>query len=145
MSVALSSDGNTALVGGFGDNNDIGAAWVFTRSGGIWTQQGAKLVGSIGAVGVAWQGRSVALSGDGNIAVVGGPKDNGGIGSAWAFIRSAGVWTSYGAKMVGGGALGAAEQGTSVALSSDGNFAMIGGPIDNSNVGAGWTFVDKRP
>jgi tRNA A37 threonylcarbamoyladenosine synthetase subunit TsaC/SUA5/YrdC len=27
--VALSSDGNTALIGGFGDNNQIGAAWVF--------------------------------------------------------------------------------------------------------------------
>jgi hypothetical protein len=50
--VALSADGNTAIVGGFGDNSGIGAAWVFIRSGGIWTQQGDKLVGS-GAVGSA--------------------------------------------------------------------------------------------
>jgi hypothetical protein len=53
-SVALSGDGNTAVVGGPGDNPN-GAAWVFTRSGGIWTQQGNKLVGT-GATGNAGQG-----------------------------------------------------------------------------------------
>src|SRR6516225_5127103 len=51
-SVSLSADGNTAIVGGPGDNSNIGAAWVFTRSGGVWTQQGDKLVGT-GAVGNA--------------------------------------------------------------------------------------------
>ena len=44
-SVALSSDGNTALIGGLFDNDFIGAAWVFTRSGETWTQQGPKLIG----------------------------------------------------------------------------------------------------
>jgi hypothetical protein len=51
VSVALSSDGNTAIVGGSGDNGgNGGAVWVFTRSGGVWTQQGSKLVDT-GAVG----------------------------------------------------------------------------------------------
>jgi hypothetical protein len=40
------------------------------------TQQGSKLVGT-GALGAA-QGISVALSGDGNTAIVGGPGDNYG-------------------------------------------------------------------
>ncbi len=53
----------------------VGAAWVWTRSGGVWTQQGPKLVGS-GAVGNAQQGYSVSLSADGNTAIVGGPIDN---------------------------------------------------------------------
>jgi len=35
--------------------DSVGAAWVFTRKNGIWTQQGLKLVGS-GAVGKTWQG-----------------------------------------------------------------------------------------
>jgi hypothetical protein len=34
-SVALSADGATALVGGDGDAEGRGAAWVFTRSGGF--------------------------------------------------------------------------------------------------------------
>ena len=50
--VALSADGNTALIGGPSDNSDRGAAWVFTRSGATWTQQGGKLTGS-GATGPA--------------------------------------------------------------------------------------------
>ena len=37
-SVSLSSDGNTAIVGGPGDDG-AGAAWVFTRSGEVWSQQ----------------------------------------------------------------------------------------------------------
>ena len=44
--IALSADGNTALVGGNGDSMSLGACWVFTRTGGVWSQQGAKLVGS---------------------------------------------------------------------------------------------------
>jgi hypothetical protein len=28
--VSLSADGNTAIVGGFFDNGEVGAAWVFT-------------------------------------------------------------------------------------------------------------------
>ena len=47
-SVAISADGNTALIGGPQDQgdalNDIGAAWVFVRSGGVWSQQGSKLL-----------------------------------------------------------------------------------------------------
>jgi hypothetical protein len=41
-----------------------------------FTQQGPKLVGT-GAIGNANQGSSVALSADGNTAIVGGPCDDG--------------------------------------------------------------------
>jgi Divergent InlB B-repeat domain/FG-GAP repeat len=149
-SVALSSDGNTAVVGGYNDNGGspeqgvfaygIGAAWVFTRSGGVWTQQGNKLVGT-GAVGQSAQGRSVSLSSDGNTAIVGGFVDNSGIGAAWVFTRSGGVWTQQGNKLVGTGAIGNALQGVSVALSGDGITAIVGGIFDNGYLGAAWVFV----
>src|SRR3954468_4391847 len=42
-SAALSADGDTALIGGRLDNGAVGAAWAFTRSGAVWTQQGTKL------------------------------------------------------------------------------------------------------
>ena len=66
FSVSLSRDGKTAIVGGPGDSGNVGAAWVFTRSDGVWTQR-AKLVGT-GAAGPsgAVQGGSVGLSGNGN-------------------------------------------------------------------------------
>jgi hypothetical protein len=42
-SVSLSDDGSTAILGGPFDNSSSGAAWSFTRSGGVRSQQ-AKLV-----------------------------------------------------------------------------------------------------
>ena len=65
---------------------------VFTRSEGVWTQLGGQLVGA-GAVGNAGQGTSVAISGDGNTIILGGPDDNqtcvgypcNSAGAAWVF------------------------------------------------------------
>ena len=148
--VALSSDGNTALIGGQHDNTNVGAAWVFTRSGKVWTQQGAKLVGNCtsscanegtGESGQGEFGLSVALSGDGNTAVIGGPLDNGNVGAAWVFTRSGSTWTQQGSKLTGSGETGEGLFGASAALSSDGNTAVIGGPLDNTNVGAAWVFT----
>ncbi|MBB3058875.1 cadherin-like beta sandwich domain-containing protein [Mucilaginibacter gotjawali] len=139
-SVSLSADGNTAVAGGFADNNSQGAAWVYTRSGGVWTQQGAKLVGT-GATGNAGQGFSVSLSADGNTAIVGGKSDNSSVGAAWVYTRSGGVWSQQGSKLVGTGAVGAAEQGVSVSLTADGNTAMVGGWFDNNSQGAAWVYT----
>jgi hypothetical protein len=66
--VAISADGNTAIVAGVGDTEGLGegsngadAAWVYARSGGVWIQQGPKLnryrdrwSGSPGVVGCAF-------------------------------------------------------------------------------------------
>ncbi len=143
-SVALSADGNTALVGGSNDNGSVGAAWVFVRSGGVWTQQGAKLVGTGIIAGFASQGVSAALSADGNTAVVGGSADNNSAGAAWVFKRSGGVWSQFG-KLVGSGAIGAASQGHAVAISGDGTTILAGGSFDNSSIGATWPFILSGP
>jgi hypothetical protein len=139
-SVAISADGNTAMVGGYADNGYLGAVWIFTRNGSNWSQQGNKLVGT-GAVGNADQGFSTALSADGNTALVGGVADNGSVGAAWIFTRSGSTWTQQGNKLVGTGTVGTATQGYAVALSADGNTAMLGGGADNSTIGASWIFV----
>ena len=140
QAVSLSADGNTAIVGGPNDNGGAGAVWIWTRSGTTWTQQGAKLVGS-GAVGGANQGSAVALSADGNTAIVGGPNDEGSVGAVWIFVRNGGIWMQQGGKLVGSGAVGASQQGYAVALSADGNTAIAGGVGDNANAGAAWVFT----
>ena len=142
-SVSLDVFGNTAILGGPGDDNSAGAAWVFTRSGGVWTQQGSKLVGT-GATGKAHQGASVSLSFSGNTAIVGGPGDDSSAGAAWVFTRSGGVWTQQGIKLVGTGATGKANQGASVSLDADGKTAIVGGPGDNNGAGAAWVFVGTQ-
>jgi hypothetical protein len=134
--VALSSqDGNTAITGAPLNSSNAGAAWLWTRSGGVWTK-GPKLVGT-GATGTAQQGSSVALSADGLTAIVGGPNDNGGLGAAWVFSNGA----QQGGKLVGTGAVGNAFQGAAVALSADGNTALVSGSHDNGLVGAAWVFT----
>ncbi|MGB7258147.1 MAG: Ig-like domain repeat protein [Pseudolabrys sp.] len=142
ISVALSADGNTAIVGGKSDNSAIGAVWIYTRdsNNGTWTQQGPKLTAS-DAIGNAQFGTSVALSADGNTAIMGGPSDDSDIGAAWVFIRSNGTWTQQGPKLTGNDSSGQAEQGGSVALSADGNTAIFGGEFDTGATGAAWVFT----
>jgi hypothetical protein len=138
-SVSLSADGNTAIVGGWTDNSGAGAAWIFTRQSGVWTQQGPKLVANDASL-QSWQGFSVALSGDGNTAIVGGPIEPEN-GASWIYTRSGGVWTQQGSKLVGNGGFEiGAEQGYSVALSGNGDTAIVGSPGGRSH-GAGWVFT----
>ena len=145
-SVALSADGNTGIVGGPYDNpaGAEGAAWIYARANGVWTQQGNKLV-PVGEVGPGNAGWSVALSADGNTALVGVPNDNAQqfAGAAWVFTRSNGAWTQQ-QKLVGRVTMGGAHQGIAVALSADGQTAMVGGPGDNSGAGAVWVFTLKN-
>jgi phosphodiesterase/alkaline phosphatase D-like protein len=140
-SIALSAEGDTAVVGDPGDNGGVGAAWVFTRSeAGAWTQQGGKLTGS-GEEGESQFGRSVALSAKGDTALFGGPGDAGGVGAAWVFTRSGETWSQQGAKLTGAGESGTGEFGGSVALSKDAGTALIGAPGDSDKAGGAWVFT----
>ena len=140
---AFSADGNTALIGAWNDDNVLpgndhysgkGAAWVFTRSGSTWTQQGEKLIGW-GETGEGKFGTSVALSADGDTALIGGWNDNSSKGAAWVFTRTGEVWTQQGEKLIGGGEAGEGRFGVSVALSADGDTALI--PADSTTTAPG--------
>jgi IPT/TIG domain-containing protein/FG-GAP repeat protein len=139
-SVALSTNGSTALVGSPDDNtNEGGGAWVYTRSGTTWSQQGSELVGTTDLEESA-EGQSVALSGDGNTALIGGNNDTSS-GGVWIFTRSGSTWSQQGSELLGTGNSGNAGQGFSVALSTDGNTALVGGPYDSSSTGAAWLYT----
>jgi hypothetical protein len=92
FSVAVS--GNTVVVGASRRdevNTDAGAAYVFTGSGGVWTQQ-AKLTAST-PVASANFGDMVAI--DGDTALIGEPLGGASprTGAVYVFTRSGGVWT----------------------------------------------------
>jgi hypothetical protein len=142
-SVSLSADGKTALVGGPNDTKEAGAAWVYTRSRGVWSQQ-AKLVGTDAIGPVVERGASVSLSADGKTALVGGSADNNFVGAAWVYTRSRGVWSQQ-AKLVATDAIGpiGGVQGSSVSLSADGKTALVGGPYDNNYAGAAWVYTRR--
>jgi hypothetical protein len=136
-SVALSDDGKIALIGApFADVDGSvqqGAAFIFVHSGSTWTQS-ARLVATDGGVSDAF-GRSVALSGDGHIALVGAPWHNGSgnnQGAAYMFDHTGAVWSqsnwSQLRKITDPEPLSEEYFGASVALSDDGNTVLVGAP-----------------
>jgi hypothetical protein len=137
-SVAISADGATVLVGAPQANGLVGAAYPFALVGGTWTHQGGPLAGGEEESGEGQFGQAVALSPDGNMALVGAPRDDGVNGAVWTFARSGGSWSQVGPKLTGDrGSL----FGFSVALSPDGGTALIGGPRDHRKTGAVWEFT----
>ncbi|MPY89097.1 MAG: hypothetical protein GEU99_14360 [Luteitalea sp.] len=139
-SVAL--EGDTALVGTQPDtvfSDSPGAAYVFTRSGGVWSQQ-AKLVAADGAMGDFF-GTSVALSGDTALvgALAADPAGSTNQGAAYVFTRSGGVWSQQAKLIAADGAVGDSF-GKSVALS--GGTALVGASGANDlQGGAAYVFT----
>jgi hypothetical protein len=154
--VALSSDGNTALVGAPNDRSGAGSATVFVRNGATWTNQHTLLgltSGSDKETPAGNFGASVALSSDGNTALVGAPNDRNGAGSATVFIRNGATWTNQHTLFAPTSGpdkeIGLPSFGSYVALSPDGNTALVGGLGDDADpgkdvfafVGAAWAFT----
>ncbi len=119
--VALSADGKTAIVGAphaaINGNNGQGAAYVFMRDGTTWL--GLRLTDKEGVANGAF-GSSIALSGDGQTALIGSYRNSPSAmpGAVHGYARSGNEWnqlpTIYGLK------------GRAVALSADGQTALIG-------------------
>ncbi|HTL35184.1 MAG TPA: hypothetical protein VL326_18780 [Kofleriaceae bacterium] len=155
-SLAMSRDGTTIAVGapleasgtrainGDGANNsapDAGAVYVFRRSGDSWTQEAyIKASNADPADQFGW---SVALSGDGNLLVVGArgedsialsqPTNNAATdaGAAYVYARSGSTWTEQG--YLKANTLTAGDKfGERVAISDDGTTVAVGTPLEDS-------------
>lgn len=73
-SVSLSSNGNLLAAGAPGETNGAGAAYVFARNSGSWTQV-TSLSSTFQDDGDSF-GSSVSLSSDGNTLAVGAPRED---------------------------------------------------------------------
>jgi hypothetical protein len=134
---SLALYGSTAVVGAPFNGSGTGAAYLFVRSRGKWSQQ-AKLTASDATAGDQF-GWSVAL--DGSAAVVGAPGKNAKAGAAYVFVRSRGKWSQQ-AKLTASDATAGDQLGFSVAL--DGSAAVVGAPGKNAKAGAAYVFVRSR-
>jgi len=142
---AVAVNADTAVVGAWGKevgtHLEQGAAYVFVRSGGVWTQQ--QEITENGAAGDLF-GRSVAVTG--NTVVIGAPgKSNPHVnqGAAYVFVRKAAAWTKQQELIASNGA-NHDYFGAAVALSGD--TALIGAPnnINPPNPGEGVAYVFVR-
>jgi hypothetical protein len=148
-SVALSPNGNMALVGAIGEdtspNSSQGAAYVFTRSGGVWTQQ-QKLLASDAATNELF-GFRISISSDGNTALITSYRETTSsieAGAVYVFTLSGGVWTQQ-QKLIASDREFGDFFGSSIAISSNGNIALIGasgeGTPPNRDNGAAYVFT----
>jgi hypothetical protein len=133
-SVALSEDGNTALIGAKWDtsNQRRGAVHVFTRSGTTWSEQ-AKLTPSTQYQSALGFPKSLAISANGNTAVMGAYDDRtsgANVGTVWVYTRSGTTWTQQ--QAIHDSAV-LVEFGRYCALSSDGNTLAVSALYNSSN------------
>jgi hypothetical protein len=130
--VALS--GSTLVVGADGESSEAGAAYVFGRSGGKWSQQ-AELTASDAAAGDQF-GYDVGISG--STAVVSAAYKDDTTGAAYVFVRSSGRWSQQ-AELTAKPAAAGELFGDSVAVS--GSTLVVSASVKNSDTGAVYVFV----
>jgi hypothetical protein len=130
---AVAVDGDTVVIGASGANGFRGTAYVFVRSGGVWSQQ-AQLTPA-GLTTNAYFGTQVAVSGD--TAVVAAPQQaavGSYSGAVYVFVRSGDTWSQQ-AELTASDEAASDAFGESVAI--DGDTAVVGMVGDSSNVQAG--------
>ncbi|MEO0653035.1 MAG: FG-GAP repeat protein, partial [Planctomycetota bacterium] len=130
--ISVDIDGDRAVVGAalndeFGQE-DVGAAYVFSREAGVWTFE-AKLMASDGADGDTF-GRGVAVWGE--TIAVGAPRhDSLGLeraGAVYVFDRLDGAW-SESAKLVAPDAMPGDDLGDALVL--EGDTLLVGASLDD--------------
>jgi hypothetical protein len=130
---AVAIYGSTAVAGAPVTQHQ-GAAYVFVRSGGAWSQQ-AELTASDAARGDRF-GASVAVYG--STALIGAAGKNTSRGSAYVFTRSGTAWSQQ-AELTETGGHPNDSFGSSVALSA--SAALIGAFGTNTTTGAAYAFT----
>ena len=134
--VAMSSDGNTIVVGAFyndGNGTDSGQVRVFDWNGSAWVKRGSDIDGEAAGDNL---GVSVAISADGNSIIAGAYLNDGNgteSGQARVYSWNGSAWVQKGADLDGEAA--GDWFGHSVAMSSDGSVIVIGA-YQNDGTGA---------
>jgi RHS repeat-associated protein len=144
-SIALSADGGTALVGAPNVNGNVGAAYIFGKPSGGWssTSTATATLGDPGNTVGDNFGRALALSADGNTALVGSPGFNSNVAATYVFIKPSGGWssTSTATAVLRDPANTAGNNfGDTLTLSADGQTALIRAK-DTSNVSLVYVFT----
>ena len=143
LGFSIANNGDTVVVGApeakIAANKEQGAAYVFVRTAGAWTQQ-QKLTANDGAAGDNF-GWSVAVSGD--TIVVGARNanvgDNDREGTAYVFVRSGGVWTQQAkltSQLTNGTDDGLSDEMFGTSVSIDGNSVVVGAPQATNPIAA---------
>ena len=140
-SVSLSTDGKILATGAHLKALQAGAAYVFQRTTGAFSQD-AKLV-AFDTLDNSHFGYSLMMSGDGTSLTVGAPRawvEGYRKGAAYKFVKSAGVWSQQ-SKFTPADVVTGDNFAYNVAISEDAVVNVFGTPVKNSNRGAVYVVV----
>ncbi|HET9060387.1 MAG TPA: hypothetical protein VFN61_10740 [Acidimicrobiales bacterium] len=143
-SVALSSNGTDAVVGAPGAGASYsGAAYLYVASaGGAWPSLPALMFSGPLQQGAEF-GNSVAVSAAGDVVLIGAPAAGPSFdGEAYLYQETLGKWPLQPGTIFAGPPGSSAWLGTSVALSANGQVALMGGPIAAS--GAAYLYTEPN-
>lgn len=130
--------GDTAVVGAYHSHDYAGAAYIFVRTGTVWTLQ-QELADPAPVVTYDDFGTSVAI--DGDTVVVGAWGKNSGAGAAYVYVRSGTTWAQQATLSAPDGAPNDIF-GWWVALRQ--STILVGAQWHNSQTGAAYVFVRAR-
>ncbi len=135
-SVAMSSDGNSLVVGAILDNASQGAAYVYHWNGSQWVEI-KKLTASDGFGGDQF-GYSVAVSGDGDAVVVGSYLGNGAKGAVYVYRWDGLQWEE--AKLTASDGQMGDNFGWSAGMDTTGNSVIVGAYLADSAKGSAYIY-----
>lgn len=139
-SVTVSANGNRIATGGTGDNDHMGAVWVYDRPDeNSPFSETAKLVAANVNGTQIYQGTSVKFNDDGTILAVGCSGDSADRGAVIMYKYNGTNWEEVD-RLIGSGAIGQAMQGSSVDVSSNGDTIVVGAPDDENQKGGVYVF-----
>jgi hypothetical protein len=139
--LALNNAGNVLVIGHHGDASAAGSVYIYTlTSGGSVMTQVSKFTG----LALSSFGFYVQLSGDGYTLLIGAPAVGTGestrtTGSSYVYTSLDGLNFTQSQTLVGTSEVNG-NQGSSGAMSYNGDTIVIGGQYDNTNLGAIWAF-----
>jgi hypothetical protein len=138
-------DGDTVVVGAYSANAGTGGSYVFTRTGGVWSQQAELTAPGLVSGDAFGSGAGI----DGDLAVVGAQYQtiggNAGQGAAYVYTRTGDTWSEPTQLVASDGGAG---DNFGWWIQAEGNTVLIGAPFSivegNAAQGAAYLYAPSE-
>jgi len=144
FSVSMSDDGTVTAVSAANHDNpggtavtNGGAVYIFTKSGGTWSQTQKMYASDYTTQGNQFLGYNISMAGDGSMVVAGALYNDttaNDSGAAYVFVKSGGVWPVTETQIFKTSDAATSDTGGwSVSTSQNGDRIIYGAPYDDDN------------
>ena len=139
--IKMSDDAKYLFISSPNQNDTSGIVKISTLNSSLQEDYSTTLSPDAGETGFGYR---IALSGDGRTLYVSSVTNDSNEGEIWIYRQSEQFpksWIRVLSPFRGANDIGSSQQGFSIACSFDGSSLVIGGPYDDNNKGASWSFI----